>query len=295
MSADATARGLGPGFWLPAAWIVIVLAAATTAGGLPIANPDRIHWEAMAAPPGTAANNVDSTESGGDHSSPGTFWLGTDAMGRDILSRLVYGARVSLAVGLVAPLIGIFAGGFLGCIAGYYRGHIESIVVALMDIVLAFPGLILLLAISFYVGANLTTLILSLGLLTIPAFCRVARGHTLVLAEQAFIDAARLAGAGDMAILFREIIPNIIIPMAVYGLMVAAFLIMAEGALSFLGLSVPAPTPSWGAMIAEGKEFLEATPHISLIPAGLMFVTVVSFNLAGDSIRSVVERRESQL
>ena len=200
-----------------------------------------------------------------------------------------------MAVGLISPAIGFMVGGVLGCVAGYFGGRMESIIVGLMDIVLAFPGLILLLSVSCYLGAGLVNLILALGLLTIPAFCRVARAKTLVLVEQEYIDAARLTGAGDGAILMREIIPNVIIPVAAYGMMVVAFLIMAEGALSFLGLGVAAPTPSWGGMIAEGKEVLDGRPHISLIPSAVMFLTVLSFNLAGDSIRRVLERRESQL
>ena len=294
--ADKTTRTrLGPCFWLPTAWITVVMAAALSAGWLPIAAPDRIHWETMAALPGTVGEVCGNGGTACDDSRNLGFLLGTDTMGRDIFSRLVHGARVSLAVGLIAPLMGLVTGGLLGCLAGYYRGRLEAIIIALMDIVLAFPGLILLLAITFYVGASLMTLILALGLLTLPAFCRVARAKTLALIELEFIDAARLTGVGDSTILFREIIPNVIIPVAVYGLMVAAFLIMAEGALSFLGLGVPAPTPSWGGMIAEGKEVLDDTPHISLIPAGIMFVTVLSFNLTGDCIRRMLERQESQL
>jgi peptide/nickel transport system permease protein len=240
----------------------------------------------MAAAPGTVY------EAGGP---PVRFLLGADTMGRDILSRLIYGARVSMAVGFFAPLIGLFIGGFLGCVAGFYGGRMETAIVMAMDVILAFPGLILLMAVSFYLGAGLFKLIATLGLLTVPAFCRVARARALVLARLEFIDAARLTGCGGMSILIREIIPNVFIPLTVYGLMVAAFLIMAEGALSFLGLGIAAPTPSWGAMIAEGKEVMDATPHISLVPAAAMFVTVLAFNMAGDAIRKVVERRENQL
>jgi peptide/nickel transport system permease protein len=164
-----------------------------------------------------------------------------------------------------------------------------------MDIILAFPGLVLLLVVTFYLGANLKNLIFTLGFLTIPAFSRVARAKTLVLSHLEFVQAARLTGAGNLSILVREIIPNVFVPVAIYGLLVVAFMIMAEGALSFLGLGIPAPTPSWGGMIAEGKEVLDESPHVSMIPAAIMFLTVVSFNLLGDSLRSYLERRQRQL
>ena len=136
---------------------------------------------------------------------------------------------------------------------------------------------------------------LTLGFLSVPAFSRVARAKTLVLGEQEFVQAARMTGANDAVILAREIIPNLVVPLAVYGLLVAAFMIMAEGALSFLGLGVPAPIPSWGAMIAEGREVLDAAPHVSLIPAGVMFATVLSFNLIGDCLRNRTEHGRSQI
>jgi peptide/nickel transport system permease protein len=212
-----------------------------------------------------------------------------------MVSRLIHGARISLAVGLLSPLIGIFGGGLLGCLAGYSRGRVDSCIVAAMDIVLAFPGLVLLLMITFYLGASLENLILTLGFLTIPAFCRVARAHTLVLRDLEFVQAARLTGAGHGAILLREIIPNLLIPLGAYGLLVAAFMIMAEGAISFLGLGVPAPTPSWGGMIAEGREVLDEAPHVSMVPAGVMFLTVLAFNVIGDGLRQWKERRGSQI
>ncbi|MFH1984976.1 MAG: ABC transporter permease [Pseudomonadota bacterium] len=284
---------LTPAFWIPLGWILVVLVSAATAGWWPMPAPDHMNWRHFAAPPGTAGGRVvlQEAESAGSY----VHWLGTDTMGRDNLSRIVYGARVSLSVGLLAPLIGLVAGGLLGCIAGFYRGRLESVIVTAMDVILAFPGLVLLVVVSFYLGASLGKLILALGFLTLPAFCRVARAAALALAEREFVAAARLSGAGNLSILCREIIPNVTIPVAGYGLMVAAFLIMAEGALSFLGLGVPAPTPSWGGMIAEGKEILDAAPHVSGVPAAVLFLTVLSFNLIGDSIRSTIERQKGQL
>jgi peptide/nickel transport system permease protein len=155
--------------------------------------------------------------------------------------------------------------------------------------------LVLLLVITFYWGANLQNLIFALGFLTIPAFSRVARAKALTLSDLEFVLAARLSGAGHWTILFREIIPNVAIPLAIYGLLVSAFMIMAEGALSFLGLGVPAPTPSWGGMIAEGREVLDEAPHVSMIPATIMFLTVLAFNIAGDSLRHAFERGNRQI
>lgn len=283
-------RRLPAAFWFSLVWTLLVFTAAVTAPWWPVPPPDQMNWEAFEASPGTRTADVVRQTGPGEY----TYWLGADTMGRDNLSRLIHGARVSLAVGLASPLIGIVVGGLLGCMAGFYRGRLETLIVTAMDVVLAFPGLVLLLIISFYLGANLKNLILALGFLTIPAFCRVARAQTLSLAKQEFVAASRLSGSGDIAILLREIAPNVLIPVAVYGLIVVAFLIMAEGALSFLGLGLPAPTPSWGGMIAEGKEVLDTSPHISAVPAAAMFLTVLAFNLMADSIRATIDQRGGQ-
>jgi peptide/nickel transport system permease protein len=278
-------------FWMAVLWLAFVVISAATASGWPVPAFDEMDWDSLSALPGVRISDSapESEKVASSH------WLGTDTMGRDIVSRLIHGARISLAVGLLSPVLGFLAGGLLGCLAGYYRGRLEAVIVAAVDIILAFPGLVLLLVISFYLGASLQNLILILGFLTIPAFSRVARAKTLALSELEFVQAARLSGAGSLSILVREIIPNVLIPVAVYGLLVAAFMIMAEGALSFLGLGVPAPTPSWGGMIAEGREVLDTAPHVSMIPAGVMFLTVLSFNIIGDGLRSLAEPRASQL
>ena len=286
---------LGVSSWIALCWLAFVIISSLTADWWPIPEPDKMDWDNLSATPGTVNQLAVLQGTGEMEQSPYVYRLGTDTMGRDPVSRLVYGARVSLSVGLLAPSIGFWIGGLLGCMAGFYHGSIESSIVAITDIILAFPGLVLLLAVTFYLGPSLQNLILSLGFLTIPAFCRVARAKTLSLSNLEFVQAARLTGAGDLSILVREIVPNVVIPVAVYGLLVVAFLIMAEGALSFLGLGVPAPTPSWGGMIAEGKEVLEKSPHVSLIPAAAMFLTVISFNLIGDSLRNFLEHGKRQI
>jgi peptide/nickel transport system permease protein len=220
---------------------------------------------------------------------PGTrsqiYWLGTDAMGRDMLARIIVGARVSLTVGIASSLIGLVIGGLLGMVAGYFRGWTDSIIIGCMDVILAFPGLVLLLAVGFYCGTSLGTLVPSLGFLSVPAFCRVSRAATLQLAGREFVLAAKMIGCSNSTILAREILPNVAIPLCVYGLIIMALMIVVEGVLSFLGLSVPPPAPSWGGMIAAGREVLGEAPHVCLIPAIVLFLTVLSLNILGDTLR----------
>ena len=179
--------------------------------------------------------------------------------------------------------------------AGFYRGRLDTFIMAAMDTILAFPGLVLLLAITFYIGQNLTNIIIALGFLTIPSFSRVARANTLTVSRREFIQASRMIGQNDFYILIRDILPNIILPLIVYALFVVSYMIVAEGTLSFLGLSVPAPDPSWGGMIAEGKEVLDQASHVSFIPAMALFLTVLSFNLIGDALRGVIDSKDGQL
>jgi len=280
-----------PGFWLPVVWIAFVIFMAVTAPFWPLPPYDRIDWDRPAAAPGIRSKPLVSDAPGETGPSQYTYWLGTDTLGRDMAARVVFGARVSLLIGLLAPAIGFVVGGLLGLLAGFYRGRLETVVVALMDTILAFPALVLLLTVTMYWGARLPILILTLALLSIPAFCRVTRAGTLSWARRDFIMAARAVGASDARILFCHILPNILPSTVAYGLLVAAVVIIAEGALSFLGLSVPAPTPSWGGIIAEGKEVLAESPHVSLIPAVIMFLTVLSFNLLGDSIREIADNQ----
>lgn len=285
-------RRLGVGFWLPAGWIGLVVLGAATADLWPMPAPETIDFFKRAAMPGT----VGEIELAGQTDlSEYRYLLGTDSIGRDILSRLVHGARVSLLIGLLSPLIGLLVGGALGVLAGYYRGRVEGVVVAAMDIILAFPALVLLLGITFYLGPSLPNLILALGFLSVPASARVARANTLSLAGREFVLAAKAMGASDLYILVREIVPNVVMPLLVFAMLLVAVLIVAEGTLSFLGLSVPAPTPSWGAMIEEGRELLDEAPHVTMIPAAAMCLTVLSFNLLGDRLRGLIDPRESRL
>ncbi|MDE0727745.1 MAG: ABC transporter permease [Alphaproteobacteria bacterium] len=267
-------------FWLPTAWLSAIIFCAVFADLLPLMPNDEMDFLSLGAPPRATEEHL----------------LGTDLQGRDILSRVLYGARVSLTVGVVATGIGMTFGLMIGLLAGYYRGRIETSFNLIIDTVLAMPGLVVLLLASVIFGGSLTIVSLSLGVLLIPPFARISRANTLNFAQREFVVAAKAMGARDLRIIVMEILPNVVLPVAAYALVLVAAAIVIEGSLSFLGLSVPSPTPSWGGMIAEGRENLEDSPHVSFIPAAFMFLTVLSFNLVGDALRSkLADLRESAL
>jgi peptide/nickel transport system permease protein len=219
----------------------------------------------------------------------------TDGLGRDMLSRLIHGARISLTVGILAPLIGLIAGGTLGMSAGYFRRSTETVILGAVDVLLAFPPLVLALAVTAYLGQTVANLTYVIGVLSIPAFTRVARAATLSLPEREFVLAARAAGASELRILIRELLPNVILPMLAFFLLAVAVTIVVEGALSFLGLGVPPPAPSWGSVIGEGRESLEIAPRIAFLPAIAMFLTVLAFNFVGDTFRAITDPRQTAL
>jgi peptide/nickel transport system permease protein len=270
-------RRLGALFWMAVGWTMLVLAAAAFADLLPLPSP----------------TDMDMLERRAPFSA--LHWLGTDGLGRDELSRLIYGGRISLTVGLCAPVIGLVIGGALGMLAGYFRGRFETLVVGSMDVLLAFPPLILALAVTAYLGQSLLNLTCILGVLGIPAFMRVARASTLTLARREFVIAAQALGATHARILLRELLPNVFLPLLAFFLLGVAVTIVVEGALSFLGLGVPPPISSWGSMIGEGRESLEIAPRLAFIPAAAMFLTVLSFNLIGDTLRALTDPRQGAL
>jgi peptide/nickel transport system permease protein len=266
---------LGLVFWFAVGWITLILVLALAADILPLADPIRQSLLSRRAPPSFA------------------HWLGTDLLGRDMLSRVIYGARASLAVGLLAPLIGTLVGGFFGILAGYFRGAFETFTSGVSDVLLAFPPLVLALAIVGYLGQSVSNLIFVLAVLTVPGVLRVARAATLTIREREFVTAARALGASHARILWREILPNVVLPIGAFFLVLVGIIIVAEGILSFLGLGVPPPTPSWGSTIAEGRNALDEAPHIAFIPATAMFLTVLAFNLVGDTLRSITDPRRN--
>src|SRR3982074_3172324 len=266
-------RRLGPLFWAAIAWMSLVFAAAALASLLPFSPTDMDMLERRAPP-------------------SALHWLGNDGLGRDELARLIYGARISLTVGLCAPIIGITIGGALGMLAGYFRGRFETLVVGCMDVLLAFPPLILALAVTAYLGQSILNLTCILGVLGIPAFMRVARAATLTLARREFVIAAQALGATHARSLVRELLPNVFLPLFAFFLLGVAVTIVVEGALSFLGLGVPPPISSWGSMIGESRE---VAPRLAFLPAIAMFLTVLSFNLVGDTLRALTDPRQGAL
>jgi peptide/nickel transport system permease protein len=229
---------------------------------------------------------------------PGFRWhepLGTDNLGRSEISRVINGARVSMGVGLGAVLLGMAVGIALGVTAGYFRGKIDTVISILMDALLAFPPLVLLLALASVLKPSLKNLILALGFLVIPTFGRIARANTLVIARREFVLAAKVMGATHWRLLIREVVPNVLLPVSSYAFIVVASLIVAEGSLSFLGLGVPPPQPSWGGMIAAGQPNLATDPHLVFVPALFLFLTVFSFNAVGDRVRARFDTRASSL
>lgn len=276
MRADRRAllRALAaPRVALPLVWLALVGFVAVGAETLPLPPPGEMDF--AAAEQGPSARH----------------WLGADLDGRDLLSRLAHGARVSLFVALVAPAIGLAGGTLAGLLAAYYGGALRVALLATIDALLAFPALVFALALTVVLGPSMTNVALALGIMAIPAFARIARAAALPLLEREFVLAARTAGASDAHILLRELLPNLRLPLATYALTMMSVMIVAEGSLSFLGVGVPPPTPSWGSMIAEGRESLERVPHVSMIPAAVMFLTVLSLNLLGDTLRQRSGRR----
>jgi peptide/nickel transport system permease protein len=221
--------------------------------------------------------------------------LGNDQLGRDELSRLIYGGRISLTVGLLAPVIGVTIGGSLGMLAGYFRGRLETLAIGCVDVLLAFPPLVFALALTTYLGQSAFNITLVIGILSIPAFTRVSRAVTLSLSERDFVTAARALGATHARILIRELLPNVALPLLAFFLLGVAVTIVVEGALSFLGLGVPPPAPSWGSMIGEGRESLDIAPWLAFLPAIFMFLTVLSFNIVGDTLRALTDPRPGAL
>ncbi|HEY4025370.1 MAG TPA: ABC transporter permease [Candidatus Dormibacteraeota bacterium] len=270
-------RRLGASFWLPAGWLGVVTLLAVLAPLLHLADPNLQDLANRTGPPSP------------DHV------MGTDDLGRDMLSRLVWGARISLTVGYASTLLGMTVGTLIGMGAGYLRGRLEAVIVAAMDALLAFPALVLILAITTFAGHDIRIIVGVIGFLGIPAFARVARANTLAVAQREFVLAARAMGAGELRILGLEILPNIVAPVLTFGLLGVAVAMIAEGTLAFLGLSVPPPAASWGAMIAEGRGDLDTAPLVSLIPAAVFFLTIFALNLAADRLRRVIDVRASRI
>ena len=217
------------------------------------------------------------------------FILGTDELGRDIISRLIYGAQVSLRVGILATAIGIVAGVPIGLFAGFYSGWSDSVLMRLMDGMLAFPSLMLALAVVAVLGPGLWHVTLAIGATSIPVYARLVRASTLHIKETLYVTAARSIGATNARILFRVILPETVSPLTVQATLSFAYAVLTEASLSFLGLGVVPPTPSWGSMLNTGRQFLLQSPLYSVSAGLAVFLTVLSLNLIGDGLRDALD------
>ncbi|MEU6645567.1 ABC transporter permease [Saccharomonospora sp. NPDC046836] len=217
--------------------------------------------------------------------SPGHL-LGTDPNGNDILARILHGGQSSLTVALAVNLLGLLVGGTLGALSGFAGGITDTVIMRLLDVLIAFPSLVLTLAVAQSLGPSQTNTILALAFFSVPAFARVSRAATLRLRELPFMAAAGLCGTPVRRVLLRHVAPNIAPQLITFAMLGMGIVIVIEGALSFLGLGIPPPAPSWGNMIAQGQQSLSATPMLVVWPSVALFVTVLAFNLLGESLRA---------
>ena len=276
-------KRLGLFFWICAGWIILIILVAIFANLLPLPNPD---YQNFAAP-----------------QNAGPAWghlLGTDDLNRDIFSRLLFGSRVSLVVGFGGTLIGLILGGIPAMYSAYRRGRVDTILNTISYAVLAFPALVALIAIGEFWGHELWKITIVIGVFSAPLIYRVVRASTLSYAARDFVMAAKALGASDRRILGREILPNIMPTIISFGLIAVATIIVLEGTLAFLGLSVPPPTPSWGNMLNEGSTLLsggkgQTNPWLVIFPALAMFSLLFTLNVVADKLRAYFDVSEIKL
>jgi peptide/nickel transport system permease protein len=276
-------KGWGWGFWVAVSWMVLLGVTLVLVPWLPIDDPDTPSADLFAG----------VGEKG--------HLFGTDEVGRDLFSRVLWGGRQSLSIGVVSLVCGLFIGGFIGITAGFFRGRYEKGTMALVDVMLSFPALILALALLRLLSdpgtleGSFGKVVIVLTVLSIPALARITRANTLVYSQREFVLAARSLGAKPWRILLREIFPNVLPSMLSFAFVALAILVVAEGALAFLGLSVEAPTVTWGKLIDLGRGDLDKAPHLALIPCAFLFTTLVALNLVGDKLQAKFAVREANV
>ena len=258
--------------WIGLLICVAVILAAIFAEVLAPYDPSESHYEAILSAPSAQ------------------FWLGTDEIGRDILSRVIYGARVSIQVALVSIALAIVLGSMLGMIAGYFGGWTDHIVMRVMDGMLAFPMLVLALGIIAVLGPSLLNTTLAITVINVPSFARLVRAQVLVVRKLDFVLAARALGAGDLRIMLRHVWPSVVGNLIVYASLRASTAIITESSLSFLGLGAQPPTPSWGQMLSTAMQYWDAW-WMSVFPGIAIFITVIALNFLGDSLRDTLDTR----
>lgn len=259
------------GFLLVAFFVGIAVLAPI----LPIADPAATSWSAIRKPPSEL------------------YWLGSDEIGRDILSRMIWGAQASLLAGVVSVLIAVVVGVPFGLLAGYFGGWTDQIISRITDALLATPFLILAIALAAFLGPSLTNAMIAIGLSATPIFIRLTRGQVLSVKTEDYVEGARAVGLSDVAIMSRYILPNVFAPVLVQATLTVATAIIAEASLSFLGLGQQPPDPSWGSMLNVAKNFMTQAPWMAWWPGAAIFLVVLGFNLLGDGLRDALDPRES--
>jgi peptide/nickel transport system permease protein len=235
-------------------------------------DPIKTNLEDRLAPPGT----------------PG-YPLGADELGRDILSRLMWGGRISMLVGFGAVLVALTLGVLAGLIAGYFGGRLDTVIMRGIDILMAFPAILLAIAIVASLGPGLRNAMLAISIVGIPYYARIVRGNVLSLKEQDFVTAARSIGVSSSRILIRHVLPNCLGPLIVAATLDVGWMIMAAAGLSFLGLGAQPPTAEWGVMLSQGRQFVRHAPHVSILPGAAIFLVVLALNLFGDGLRDALD------
>jgi len=279
--SEFVGKKLGLGFWFCVGWLVLVTVLAIMAPLLQswgiIADPYKLSRQRF-APPG-----------------PG-HWLGTDDLGRDVLSRLIFGGRVSLSVGFASIFLGLIAGTTMGLLAGYMKGWIDNALMTAVDVILAFPALLLAMSIiTFTDGKDIAHISLAIGIVAIPAIARLVRANTMSFREREFVLASRTLGASHLRVLTREILPNVVPPVLSFAVIGVAVAIAAEAGLAFVGISVPLPTPTWGGMITDARQHMNENFQLVAIPCTVLVLTIMSLYFAGDRLRQYFDVKESVL